>query len=206
MHPELKEVSQHILDLGVGMLSQAQRNALYTGYETRIDEGVFGVLQAAQAAELIIKAAIAEQHPLLIFSTIPKSTTVDSDFLSLSDLFENAKTIQYTELPEKLWSVTGYKINELNVYQSFGKLRNTIQHLATPKCDLRSETSNFIYKVIDPLLEHFWNGYAVEFVDLDSYEDDIFEILWARGLEVRYPESLKEQADAVYKTRSKASS
>jgi hypothetical protein len=67
MNPELKNISQHILYLGMGVLSQAQRNCLYTSYgsDSRIDEGVFGVLQAAHAAELIIKAAIADQHLLL---------------------------------------------------------------------------------------------------------------------------------------------
>ncbi|WP_337072879.1 hypothetical protein [Aeromonas veronii] len=76
MNPELKNISEHILAMGIGVLSQAQKNVFYTsyGYDSRLDEGVYGVLQAAHAAELIIKAAIAEQHPLLIFSSLPKST------------------------------------------------------------------------------------------------------------------------------------
>jgi hypothetical protein len=197
MHPELKEISQHILDLGIGVLSQAQRNSLYSsyGYDSRIDEGVFGVIQAAHAAELIIKAAIAEQHPLLIFSTLPKSTKVDGSFLSLSDLFENGKTIQYFDLPEKLWASTGYKIEQLDVFHSFGKLRNCIQHFATPDKDIRTQTSQFIYQVIDPILAHFWEGYAIEYVDLDGYEDDAFELLKARGVSVRYPESMQKYAE-----------
>ena len=199
MNPELKEISQHILDLGIGVLSQAQRNSLYTGYDSRLDEGVFGVLQAAHAAELIIKAAIAAQHPLLIFSNLPKSTAGDGGFLSLNDLFESAKTIQYVDLPEKLWAATGYKIKELNTFHSFGKLRNCIQHFATPDRDLRTETSLFIYQVIDPILEHFWDDYAVEYVDLESYEEDVFEILSARGLKVRYPDSMRDSAELVYK-------
>jgi len=199
MNPELKNISQHILDLGIGVLSQAQRNSLYSSFssDSRLDEGVFGVLQAAHAAELIIKAAIADQHPLLIFSTLPKSAKVDGSFLSLNDLFESAKTIQYFDLPEKLWATTGYKIEDLETFHSFGKLRNCIQHFTTPDRDIRLETSQFIYQVIDPILEHFWDDYAVEYVDLESYEDDVFEILSARGLKVRYPDSMRESAESV---------
>ena len=200
MNPELKNISDHIHYIGVGVLSQAQRNSLYTsyGYDSLLDEGVYGVLQAAHAAELIIKAAIAEQHPLLIFSSLPKSKKGDDSFLSLSDLFESGKTIQYSELPEKLWAATGYKIEDIGLFNSFGKLRNCIKHFATPDIDLRTETSRFIYLVIDPILEHFWGEYAVEYVDLESYQDDMFEILNSRGLVVRYPESMAKYADGVY--------
>ena len=198
MHPELKEISQHILEVGIGVLSQAQRNSLYCSYDSRIDEGVFGVLQAAHAAELIIKAAIADQHPLLIFSNLPKSTSVDGSLLSLNNVFESAKTIQYFDLPEKLWAATGYKIENLSSFHSFGKLRNCIQHFATPDKDIRTATSEFIYQVIDPILEHFWDSYAVEYVDLENYEDDVFEILLSRGIKVRYPESMSKSAELVY--------
>ncbi|EIX4885451.1 hypothetical protein MDT45_004329 [Vibrio vulnificus] len=200
MNPELKNISDHIHYMGTGVLSQAQRNSMYTsyGYDSLLDEGVYGVLQAAHAAELIIKAAIAEQHPLLIFSSLPKSKKGDDSFLSLSDLFESGKTIQYSELPEKLWAATGYKIEDIGLFNSFGKLRNCIQHFATPDIDLRTETSRFIYLVIDPILEHFWGEYAVEYVDLESYQDDVFEILNSRGLVVRFPESMAKYADGVY--------
>ena len=200
MNPELKNISDHIHYMGTGVLSQAQRNSMYTsyGYDSLLDEGVYGVLQAAHAAELIIKAAIAEQHPLLIFSSLPKSKKGDDSFLSLSDLFESGKTLQYSELPEKLWAATGYKIEDIGLFNSFGKLRNCIQHFATPDIDLRTETSRFIYLVIDPILEHFWGEYAVEYVDLESYQDDVFEILNSRGLVVRFPESMAKYADGVY--------
>ncbi|WAF92409.1 hypothetical protein NRZ28_09345 [Aeromonas hydrophila] len=200
MNPELKNISEHILTMGVGVLSQAQRNAFYTsyGYDSRLDEGVYGVLQAAHAAELIIKAAIAEQHPLLIFSNLPKSTKEEDGFLSLNDLFESGKTIQYVDLPERLWAATGYKIEAIDLFNKFGKLRNCIQHFATPDRDLRTETTDFIYKVVDPILGHFWNKYAIEYVDLDGYEDDIFEMIYDRGLKVRYPDHMKEYALSRY--------
>ncbi|HHQ4539791.1 hypothetical protein ACEUCG_10805 [Aeromonas veronii] len=194
MNPELKNISEHILAMGIGVLSQAQKNVFYTsyGYDSRLDEGVYGVLQAAHAAELIIKAAIAEQHPLLIFSNLPKSTKEEDGFLSLNDLFESGKTIQYVDLPERLWAATGYKIEAIDLFNKFGKLRNCIQHFATPDRDLRTETTYFIYNVIDPILEYFWSKYAIEYVDLDGYEDDIFEIINERGLKVRCPEHMQK--------------
>lgn len=194
MNPELKNISEHILAMGIGVLSQAQKNVFYTsyGYDSRLDEGVYGVLQAAHAAELIIKAAIAEQHPLLIFSSLPKSTKEEDGFLSLNDLFESGKTIQYVDLPERLWAATGYKIEAIDLFNRFGKLRNCIQHFATPNRDLRTETTYFIYNVIDPILECFWSKYAIEYVDLDGYEDDIFEIINERGLKVRCPEHMQK--------------
>ena len=200
MNPELKNISEHILAMGIGVLSQAQKNVFYTsyGYDSRLDEGVYGVLQAAHAAELIIKAAIAEQHPLLIFSNLPKSTKEEDGFLSLNDLFESGKTIQYVDLPERLWAATGYKIEAIDLFNKFGKLRNCIQHFATPDRDLRTETTDFIYKVVDPILGHFWNKYAIEYVDLDGYEDDIFEMIYERGLKVRYPDHMKEYALSRY--------
>lgn len=194
MNPELKNISEHILAMGIGVLSQAQRNVFYTsyGYDSRLDEGVYGVLQAAHAAELIIKAAIAEQHPLLIFSNLPKSTKEEDGFLSLNDLFESGKTIQYVDLPERLWAATGYKIEAIDLFNGFGKLRNCIQHFATPDRDLRTETTYFIYNVIDPILGHFWSKHAIEYVDLDGYEDDIFEMINERGLKVRCPEHMQK--------------
>ncbi len=108
-------------EIGLGVLSQEQSNAFFWDYRNKLDEGVFAVLQAAHAAELLIKAAIAEQHPLLIFSQLPKSTSVNVDLLDIESLFEAGRTIQYNELPEQLWATTGYKIQELKVYTSFGK-------------------------------------------------------------------------------------
>lgn len=189
MHEDFKNVSNHLMVLGIGMLAQAQKNALYVGHDTFIDEGAFAVLQAAQSAELLIKAIIAEQHPLLIFSKVPKSTSVNGELLSMAHIFENGHTLQYVELPEKLWASTGYKIKNQKVYSEFGKLRNTIQHFALPgpEVDLRKETIQFIYQVIDPLLNHFWNDFAVNYIDIEDSMDDTPSILLNYGVDVSFP-------------------
>ncbi len=207
MHPACKEMSAHMRWLGLGILAQAQKNAFYWDYADTLDRGVFAILQAAHASEILIKAAIAQEHPLLIFSQIPKSSSADDELLSISDLLQSGKTIQYSELPERLWATTGYKLKGLEVFQKFGKLRNTIQHFALPKAEFGKETAEFIYKVIDPLIGDFWDLYALEYCDVDSHEDDMIEILIRKEVTYfRYPDRLAVQAkDALSKVDNSAS-
>ncbi|CAH7073798.1 conserved hypothetical protein [Vibrio chagasii] len=186
MHENLERVPEHLMKLGIGMLAQAQKNSLYTGRASYLDEGVFAVLQAAQSAEILIKAAIAQEHPLLIFSKVPSSKLVDGELLSIEHVFEKGQTIKYSDLPEKLWAVTGYKLQEQDTFLHFGKLRNTIHHFALPndEVDLRRETIQFIYKVIDPLLKHFWKGSALNHFDIFDSMDDIQAKLLIYGIDV----------------------
>ncbi|MHB1418062.1 MAG: hypothetical protein ACYCX4_00515 [Bacillota bacterium] len=95
-------------DLGLGALAHANRHAAYTAENARWPE--LSVLQAAHAAELLIKARIAQEHPLLIFEQIPRSTKVVGNQLNIEDLFKQGKTIQWAELPERLWAATGILI------------------------------------------------------------------------------------------------
>ena len=61
-----KDIASNMLDLGLGSLTHANRLAAYQDYHN--DKwGELSVLQAAHAAEILIKAKIAEEHPLLIF-------------------------------------------------------------------------------------------------------------------------------------------
>lgn len=69
MNPALKDVWKHMLDLGLGALAHANRHAAYYDMENARWPDL-SVIQAAHAAELIIKARIAEEHPLLIFEQL----------------------------------------------------------------------------------------------------------------------------------------
>jgi len=203
MHPDLKNISEHMREIGLGLLSQAQVNACFWSYKNNLDEGIFAVIQAAHAAEILIKAAIAEQHPLLIFSQLPKSINANGDLLDFESLFESGRTLEYNELPERLWATTGYKIQELSTFNSFGKLRNGIQHFAVPDEELSIIATEFIYKVIDPILEHFWGLYAVEYCDDEELEENLIPVLINRGINFRYPEKWKEYVDEAKKESSK---
>lgn len=163
LNPELKRVSEHMLALGLGALAHANWHANYMSFENN-KWPELSVLQAAHAAEILIKARIAEEHPLLIFEQLPRSTQVTDNFLELKHLFERAKTIQYLELPERLWAATGIKLKNLEKYQSFGRLRNSIQHFAPPpEIDFSGETIDFIFEVIDPFINTCWSLYAIDY-------------------------------------------
>src|SRR5882724_9151673 len=109
MNADLKGVWKHIRDLGLGALAHANRHAAYESWENpRTPE--LSILQAAHAAELLIKARIAQEHPLLIFDELPRSTQGSGSLLDLQDLFARGRTIEWADLPARLWAVTGQSI------------------------------------------------------------------------------------------------
>lgn len=108
------------------------------------------VTLAAHAAEIIVKSRIATEHPLLIFDTLPKSTST-TQLLSIKELFEYGKTIMYSDLPERLWAATGYRMKDAKRFLEFGKLRNKIMHFAVPNEEVSVTTLEFAFEVIDPM-------------------------------------------------------
>ncbi len=168
MNPALKGIWEHMLDLGLGALAHANRHAAYAAVENpRWPE--LSVLQAAHAAELIIKARIAQEHPLLIFEQLPRSTQASGTHLDLEDLFKQGRTFQWSELPDRLWAATGLSIPNKSSYDSFGKLRNGIQHFSpAPEINAGEETLRFVFNVIDPFINQCWDLFAV-----DYDEDDV---------------------------------
>ncbi|WP_229623296.1 hypothetical protein [Vibrio parahaemolyticus] len=192
MNPELKNVPENMLELGLGALAHANWHANY--YSIENDKWAqLSVLQAAHAAEILIKARIAQEHPLLIFEQLPRSTQVNSDTLSFEHLVEKAKTIQYSELPERLWATTGIKINDLETFKSFGNLRNCIQHFADPRGkDCSLESANFIYKVIDPLVNQCWELFAVNYNEDSTPYEYLIASLIRRNIEFLVPKEALE--------------
>lgn len=163
MNPKLKDVPDYMYHLGLGALKHANWHSHYSSYENPYWPEL-SVLQASHAAEILIKARIADEHPLLIFDQIPKSTQVKGEYLDFEHLINKAKTIQYGELPELLWATTGIKIKNINAFKKFAALRNNIQHFAAPKeIDCSLETMKFIYEVIDPFINECWGLFAINY-------------------------------------------
>lgn len=163
MNSELSGTSHHMFELGTCALAHANWHANYATPDNHMWPQL-SVLQAAHAAEILIKARIAEEHPLLIFDQIPKSTQVDGLELELKHLIEKGRTVQYFELPERLWAATGMKLENFEMYKKFGDLRNSIQHFASPlDVDCSLETRKFIYQVIDTFIHSCWNITAVDY-------------------------------------------
>lgn len=177
MDVNLKKVHEHMIVLGAGSLAHANYLAHFYDMSNSMWSQL-GVLQAAHACEIFLKARLAQEHPLLIFESLPKSTAdcvnKTTGLLDFESLLEKGQTITYSELPEKVWAATGKKINNLKLYNDFGKLRNSIQHFAAPNKDVSMLTSQFIYEVIDPFINAEWGMCAMDFCD--DYEEYEFLI------------------------------
>lgn len=128
------------------------------------------IVHAAHAAEILLKARIAQEHPLLIFSKLPKADP-KKDALTLIDLLESGRTFSYEELPDQLWATTGIKINGLQQYREFGRLRNQIVHFSIANVDaLDILTIRYSLEVLDPLVESFWGKSVIDFVTKDPQD------------------------------------
>lgn len=169
MNEILKNIPLDMRELGLGALTHANRHA---AYQDPVNDkwAELSVLQAAHAAEILIKARIAQEHPLLIFEKFPKTQDIE---LSLETLFYEGNTIEWSQLPNRLWATTGLLIPNIKCFKDFGKIRNGVQHMgAVPKSLSGSlETLKFIYSVIDPFINKCWGLYAIDYdEDFDPYE------------------------------------
>lgn len=139
-------------------------------------ETLMCVVHAAHAAEILLKARIAQEHPLLIFYKLPQSNP-SKDALTLIDLLEGGRTLSYEELPNQLWATTGIKIERLKQYREFGRLRNQIIHFSMTNAKaLDMLTLSYSLEVLDPLVESFWERSVIDFIKNDPHPPyaDIF--------------------------------
>jgi hypothetical protein len=167
---EKKHIFKNMQKLGLSALAHANR----MDPSEKWDE--LSVLLTAHATEILIKAKIAQEHPLLIFENFPK--TNDNE-LSLSSLFYEGHTIEWSSLPNMLWAITNTNLdrNQKDAFKNFGNLRNGIQHFgAVPKDNSGMGIAymrfvEFIYSFIDPLIYKWWKLYAVDYSQ--DYNEDI---------------------------------
>lgn len=171
MNPELRDVWQRMRHLGLAALAHANRHAAYMPIENpRWPE--LSVLQAAHAAELLIKARIAQEHPLLIFEQLPRSTP-SALSLDFDELFKSGRTLQWSDLPDRLWAATAETLPSRETFERFGRLRNGIQHFSpSPSQDVAGETLRFVFEVIDPFINRSWGLFAIDFDE--EYEPHIY--------------------------------
>lgn len=169
---EKKKIFNDMLELGLAALSHINR----MDNSEKWDE--LSVLLTAHATEILFKAKIAEEHPLLIFEKFPKSK---NDELSLANLFDEGHTIEWNILPDMLWATVDCKLNkkEKESFKKFGNLRNGIQHFGAVPTDTNGngiaymESTKFIYNVLDPLLYKWWKIYVIDCSQ--DYNSDIYE-------------------------------
>lgn len=133
-------------------------------------EKLLCVVHAAHAAEILLKARIAQEHPLLIFSKLPKANS-KKEALTLVDLVESGRTFSYDELPDQLWATTGIKIKEILQYREFGRLRNQIIHFSRSSTNMLDIlTIRYSLEVLDPLVESFWGKSVIYFIKEDPHD------------------------------------
>jgi hypothetical protein len=153
--PDLVDIGDHMKELGLGALTHAIGLSLYSD-QNNPHWGDLSVLQAAHPAEILSKARIAAEHPLLIFGQIPRSSQAGGPLLAFEDLLGKGRTIDFQDLPERLWATTGQSISEPNVYEAFGRLRNAIQYFAPPAVNASARKLEFMFKVVDPFVFEKW--------------------------------------------------
>lgn len=162
MHPDTREIAEHMQEFGLAVLGRSAYDLTFSE-QMRPFVHTMAVGHAAHGAEIVIKARIAQEHPLLLFTSLPKSVNAP-DQLTIKELFEYGRTIQYNELPELLWATTGIRMDRVEQYQRFGKLRNAIIHFAVPdEEDLHTQTFRFLFEVIEPLVRSFWGRSILPF-------------------------------------------
>ncbi len=119
-----------------------------------IEWDTISVLNAAHAGELFLKAIIAKEHPLLIFRDLFElDYDKSNEILDVEILIRRGKTHDFSKLPQVLWATTGQRIPNLKLFKEMQEIRNSIQHFCAPdKTDFSRLSLEFIYKVIDPLV------------------------------------------------------
>lgn len=172
MDVKIENVSHNILELGLGALAHANRHAAYYDIENDKWEELT-IIQAAHAAELLVKARIAQEHPLLIFEDLPSVSNQEA--LSLNKLAEEGRTIGWSDLPKVFKPITGCNFIREEYFNKFGKMRNSLQHFGVISDRLATnfslETLKFIYSFIDPFINQHWDLCAIDYdEDMDSYE------------------------------------
>lgn len=157
------EIAKRLLENGLGALAQANMHAAFSdpGNEHWAS---MSILNSAQAGELIIKAAIARVHPLLIFQNVFDFEIDSASEVSLEILIKKGKSHDFSKLPTILWSVCGARIEDMETFRKMKDVRNSLQHFLGPEGVEFGELSlRFIYQVIDPLLHAEFGRYAIDF-------------------------------------------
>ncbi len=180
MESAYRHVMGHLRDLGLGTLSAALAQCMRCALD-RAPWPELAVLQAAEAAELLLKARIAEEHPLLLFRTMPPMPRRGVPVRDLQSFFEEGETHGYSDLPEHLWATTGIELPGVDRYRAFGRLARSIKHRPpTSGFDAIQEVLRFVFEVLDPFLEAGWGFVAMDFFEDSDRTPDLLGLLLQR--------------------------
>jgi len=181
------KIASQMRDFGLSMVAKGIVNATYSETGEPYSHAM-GLVQVANGFEILIKSKIVEEHPLLVFIKVPKETNLSDGNIKMVDLLEHGQTIMYSELPERLWATTGYKIQPIELYNKFGRVRNQIIHFAIPEISLSDFTLEFSFKIIEKAVNFWWDTTILEYAQ--EYDELIFENVFERleelNLQINY--------------------
>ena len=151
------------------------------------------ILNSAHAGELFLKAAIAREHPLLLFKEIYSFDDEMSEYLEIENMIKRGKTHEFDRLPHILWAATGMRIENKECFDRLRKARNAIQHFCAPDSEKFSELSlEFIYTVIDPLISKLFGICAIDYHEDHSIG---YDYIVARLIKSELPFTLSKDFD-----------
>ena len=181
------KIASQMRDFGLSMVAKGVVNATFSEHGEPYSHAM-GLVQVANGFEILIKSKIVEEHPLLVFTKIPKEANLLDGNIKMEDLIEHGQTIMYSELPDRLWATTGYKIEPIELYNKFGRIRNQIIHFAIPNISLSEFTLEFTFKVIEKAINTWWDTTILEYAQEydDAFIENIFEVLNDLELESNY--------------------
>jgi hypothetical protein len=193
MHPDTRQVAEHMREFGLSILGRAIYDATFSEMTAPFSHAL-AIVHAAHGAEIVLKARIVEEHPLLVFSRLPALSST-SGSLTVSELFEYGRSYDYSDLPNVLWAATGHRLQRLEEFQAFGKLRNQIMHFAVPEINLAGEALKFCIEVMEPVVYSFWQEscipYAEQWDGVIVEDGYLEERLVEEGIEI--PSLLKQR-------------
>ncbi|MEM1237772.1 MAG: hypothetical protein AAGI10_12430 [Pseudomonadota bacterium] len=188
MHPSLVGLSDKILGLATDALRRANTDAVFfdPGMEHR---QTLAPLAAAHAGELVLKALIAREHPLLLFKNLGEKST--NDEINLDWLLAHGRTHDFSRLPSVLWASAGIELPNLDSFKRIAKRRNQVQHfLDNSQGDVQQECLDFIYGNLDPLLDEHFGLCACEYHE-DQFPDYVIGCLLAHEIRFSVPTDLQ---------------
>lgn len=183
---EKHAISEHMKFYGLMQVARGVCECTYL--EEYSFKYAMAIVHVANGSEILLKARIAQEHPLLIFSKIPTQQVVKKEELKFEDLIEHGNTISFSELPERLWATTGFKISDQKLFKSFGEIRNKIIHFSTPEIDFQKLVFEFSFKIIEPLVNEWWDDTLLNYGSTfdETFLEHVFEALKQYHLVTNY--------------------
>lgn len=183
-----KGISFSMRNFGLSLVSKGILNVIKE--DNLPYEHALGVINVAHGFEILLKARIVEQHPLLIFEkSLNNEKIKKGKELEFQDLLDNGRTIDYSKLPYQLWAVTGYELKDVKLFKDFGLIRNQIIHFHAPlTLSLSDLTFKYSFILIEKAVNDWWDKSILDYIkvfDRDAYKD-IFKKLNKLDIKMSY--------------------